>query len=84
MYKPIVIKVSVLIKGLGGLMAGSALQPLEVTIGGGGAVSGLIGVHLVELFQSWKIVQKPCTALLKLLGTFLFFVISGFLPQVFS
>lgn len=63
-------------------MAGSALQPLEVTIGAGGAVSGLIGVHLVELIQSWKLVHSPCSALFRLIGALALFTISGFLPQV--
>lgn len=64
------------------MLIGCALRPSEGTVGAGGAVSALIGVHLVELIQAWKLVYNPFTALLKLLGAFSLFIIAGFLPQV--
>lgn len=67
---------------MGGLLLGSTMRPLEPTVGGGGAVSGLVAVYLIELFQSWKLVPKPYFALFKLLGVIILFGSAGFLPQV--
>lgn len=63
-------------------MIGATLVPAEPVVGGGGAVSGLIAVHIVELIQSWKIVPQPGLALLKLLAVMMLMLITGTLPQV--
>ena len=63
-------------------MIGVTLVPTEPVVGGGGAVAGLIAVHIVELIQSWKIVPNPGTALHKLLAVLMLLLISGTLPQV--
>lgn len=70
--------------GIGGLLLGSTMRPMEPTVGGGGAVSGFVAVYLIELFQSWSLVPKPCRALMKLLGIIVLFGLSGLLPQVFD
>lgn len=57
------------------------MVPSEPAVGGGGAITGLIAVHIVELVQSWKIVPSPATALMKLYSVFMLLMVSGFLPQ---
>ena len=61
---------------------GALLTPYQPTVGGGGAVMGLIGVLLIELVQSWRLVQRPLLELLKLSCLTMFCFISGTLPFI--
>lgn len=43
---------------------------------------GIIACLFVELIQSWQIIKKPITALLKLCGVVLLLLLVGLLPYV--
>ena len=38
-----------------------------IQVGPSGSLYGLLGVQLVELLQSWKLIDNPCLELIKLL-----------------
>jgi len=70
------------ISGVGGNLVGGIFTPYQITCGGDPAIYGLLGVTVVELFQSWQIVERPWRELLKIsamcillffVGTFPFF-----------
>ena len=60
----------------------SLFEPSIAVVGGVGAVFGMIGVMLVELFQFWAIVAHPVQELLKILVVIAFFLGLGTLPYL--
>jgi membrane associated rhomboid family serine protease len=68
------------ISGIGGYGLAGIFSPDELTTGADPAVYGLLGVLLVELFQSWQIVPMPWLELLKLGGVCVVMHLLGTLP----
>lgn len=64
------------ISGVGGNLIAGIFVPTDITCGADPAVYGLLGVNIVELFQSWQIIEKPWLELSKVGGicVLLFFV----------
>ena len=60
----------------------SLFEPSIAVVGGVGAVFGMIGVMLVELFQFWAIVAHPVQELLKIIVVITFFLGLGTLPYL--
>ena len=59
------------------------LKPfLLLQVGPSGSIFGVIACLFVELFQSWQIIARPVTALLKLCGLVLLLLVIGLLPYV--
>lgn len=56
-----------ILSGVGGYLTSSILDPDSVGVGPSGALYGLLGVQLVELLQSWKLIDHPWLELLRLL-----------------
>lgn len=70
------------ISGIGGYIWSGIFAPSLIAMGADPAVYGLLGVMLVELFQSWQIVPKPGQELAKL-GCFIFIsLFIGTFPQI--
>lgn len=51
-------------------------------VGPSGALYGLLGVQLVELLQSWKLLDHPFSELLKLLINIILLLALGLLPYI--
>mmetsp|Transcript_20701 Transcript_20701/g.53805 ORF Transcript_20701/g.53805 Transcript_20701/m.53805 type:complete len:626 (+) Transcript_20701:159-2036(+) len=49
-----------MISGIGGYVTSGVFSPNIPSVGASGAIFGLIGVAVVDLFQSWQIVENPC------------------------
>ena len=62
----------------------SLFEPKVAVVGGVGAVFGMIGVMLVELFQFWAIVSRPILELFKIVAIILLFLGLGTLPYLDS
>eukprot|EP00730_Choanoeca_flexa_P003670 TRINITY_DN11470_c1_g4_i1.p1 TRINITY_DN11470_c1_g4~~TRINITY_DN11470_c1_g4_i1.p1 ORF type:complete len:597 (+),score=131.65 TRINITY_DN11470_c1_g4_i1:75-1865(+) len=65
------------ISGVGGNAIAAIFSPNIVTVGANPAVYGILGVHLVDLFQSWQIVPNAWRSLGKLGAVILVLLIIG-------
>eukprot|EP00055_Hartaetosiga_balthica_P009351 m.36956 g.36956 ORF g.36956 m.36956 type:complete len:620 (+) comp6709_c4_seq1:198-2057(+) len=63
--------------GICGNVIASIFSPRQVGMGANPAVYGLIGCVLVELFQTWQLVEKPYRKLLKVIFIIVFFLLIG-------
>eukprot|EP00045_Choanoeca_perplexa_P014561 m.172480 g.172480 ORF g.172480 m.172480 type:complete len:592 (-) comp16717_c0_seq2:1632-3407(-) len=54
------------ISGIGGNAIAAIFSPNIVTVGANPSVYGILGVHVVDLFQSWQIIPEPWKELGKL------------------
>ncbi|KAM7438854.1 hypothetical protein ABFA07_011688 [Porites harrisoni] len=68
--------------GIGGYLYSGILLPYQAEVGPSGSIFGVIACLFVELFQSWQIIARPVTALLKLCGLVLLLLVIGLLPYV--
>lgn len=66
--------------GLGGYAIAGIFAPKQVAVGADPAIYGLLGVLLVELFQSWQIVPEPGKEFAKIGGITAFLLLLGTLP----
>eukprot|EP00038_Savillea_parva_P010092 m.187851 g.187851 ORF g.187851 m.187851 type:complete len:615 (-) comp17209_c0_seq1:177-2021(-) len=48
-----------MISGIGGYVTSAVFSPNIPSVGASGSIFGLIGVAVVDLFQSWQLVEKP-------------------------
>jgi len=63
-------------------MMAAAFEPYLPHSGAGGFAFALLGVGLVELMQSWTLVQKPGRQVLKYVALLLLSLVTGTLPNV--
>eukprot|EP00043_Microstomoeca_roanoka_P001193 m.31450 g.31450 ORF g.31450 m.31450 type:complete len:633 (+) comp10688_c0_seq5:273-2171(+) len=70
------------ISGIGGMVIASIFSPNQVTTGANPAVYGLLGCLLVELFQTWQLLDHPWVQFGKLMGVIGFLLLIGTLPFV--
>ncbi|EGD75713.1 hypothetical protein PTSG_07830 [Salpingoeca rosetta] len=68
------------ISGVGGTTIAAIFSPNLVTTGANPAVYGLLGCVLVELLQTWQLLEKPWLQLLKLVAIIAFLLLVGTLP----
>ena len=68
--------------GVGGNLLSSIFVPYSPTCGADGPVYGLLGVLLVELLQSWQVVDNPGTELCKLMFVIFISLLVGTLPYI--
>ncbi|KAF9356444.1 hypothetical protein BGX26_005252 [Mortierella sp. AD094] len=67
--------------GIVGFIFGGNFAPLlSPSMGGSGAIFGLIGCLVLDLIQNWKLVVRPCFELTKLTFMILFSFAFGLLP----
>jgi len=71
-----------MISGIGGNIVSAIFSPYGPQAGSSGALYGAMAVLIVEMFQSWKILQHPWLALLKHFIVFLVSTIIGTLPWI--
>ncbi|KAF9996657.1 hypothetical protein BGZ79_009614 [Entomortierella chlamydospora] len=72
-----------LTSGTVGFIFGGNFAPItSPSMGGSGALFGLIGCLLLDLVQNWKLVVRPCWELTKLLLMILFSFAFGLLPYL--
>lgn len=69
-----------IISGVGGNLIAGIFAPYDVTTGCDPAVYGLLGVMLVELFQSWQVVERPYLELAKVGGLCFILLFIGTFP----
>eukprot|EP00035_Acanthoeca_spectabilis_P004527 m.104688 g.104688 ORF g.104688 m.104688 type:complete len:730 (-) comp12614_c0_seq4:1134-3323(-) len=48
-----------MIAGIGGYVTSAVFSPNIPSVGASGSIFGLIGVAVVDLFQSWQVVEQP-------------------------
>eukprot|EP00050_Salpingoeca_kvevrii_P017500 m.65747 g.65747 ORF g.65747 m.65747 type:complete len:629 (+) comp7585_c0_seq1:203-2089(+) len=70
------------ISGIGGNAVSGIFVPYQVDAGPSGAVYGLLGVLIVELFQSWQIVPRPWLELTKLTVVIGLALLAGTFPFI--
>ncbi|KAL6137742.1 hypothetical protein ACLB2K_063031 [Fragaria x ananassa] len=77
-----------LLAGLGGSLASAIhqrqIKELQVSVGASGALFGLLGAMLSELFTNWTIYTRKCIALLILVIVISLNLALGFIPRVDS
>ncbi|XP_052225869.1 inactive rhomboid protein 2-like isoform X1 [Dreissena polymorpha] len=66
-----------ILAGTGALLASATFTPFVCSVGGVGAICGMLAVVLVELLQFWSIVKKPLRELAKLSAAILFLLFFG-------
>jgi membrane associated rhomboid family serine protease len=71
-----------MISGIGGYLISGIFDPYVVSVGSNPAVFGLLGVVLVELLQTWKVVPGAIYKLFKILAVIMVAVLVGSLPFV--
>eukprot|EP00729_Bicosta_minor_P013592 gene13592-24322_t len=71
-----------LISGMGGNLFSAVFSPDVPSVGCSGALCGLLGVAIVDLFQSWRVVENPCSKMLKVLFQTVIFFLVGTLPFI--
>ncbi|XP_060585280.1 inactive rhomboid protein 1-like [Ruditapes philippinarum] len=71
-----------IISGTMALLTSSIMLPYEVHVGGMGAVCGMLGVVIIELFHFWKLVDRPWLELLKLSVAIILLFLLGTLPYL--
>ncbi|CAG8527273.1 7047_t:CDS:2 [Acaulospora morrowiae] len=64
----------------GFIFGGNFSSPTIPTMGASGSLFGVVGVILLELLQSWKIIRNPCWELTKLLAIIIISFLVGLLP----
>jgi membrane associated rhomboid family serine protease len=70
------------IAGLGGNLCSGIFVPYVLQVGASGALYGLLGVLVVELFQSWQLLDHPYMELIKLVFIVGVSLLVGTLPWV--
>ncbi|KAL0417866.1 UNVERIFIED_CONTAM: RHOMBOID-like protein 1 [Sesamum radiatum] len=71
-----------LISGVGGSLISSLFVRDTISVGASGALFGLLGAMLSELFANWTIYENKCESLLSLLIIILINMALGILPHV--
>ena len=77
---PLRVALIYIISGVGGNLIAGIFAPYDVTTGCDPAVYGLLGVMLVELFQSWQVVERPYLELAKVGGLCFILLFIGTFP----
>eukprot|EP00118_Oscarella_pearsei_P017384 m.171691 g.171691 ORF g.171691 m.171691 type:complete len:729 (+) comp39070_c1_seq4:1248-3434(+) len=70
------------ISGIGGYIISGIFIPYMPSAGGSPAAFGLLAVLVIELFQTWQIVQRKALELIKLTFIVVVFLMIGTLPYV--
>ncbi|EDQ87669.1 uncharacterized protein MONBRDRAFT_27089 [Monosiga brevicollis MX1] len=65
------------ISGIGGTCIAAVFSPLDVSVGTNPSVYGILAVHLVDLFQSWQLVDRPGLSLAGLGGVIAVLLLVG-------
>eukprot|EP00049_Salpingoeca_infusionum_P005200 m.89238 g.89238 ORF g.89238 m.89238 type:complete len:653 (+) comp12886_c0_seq1:39-1997(+) len=68
------------ITGIGGTVIAAIFSPYQIGVGCDPAVYGLVACLLVELFQTWQIVEKPWLEFAKLSFVIIFLLLLGTTP----
>ena len=76
------IAVIYLLSGFGGFLFGSNLTTFTVTVGASGAIYGLLGCNLLDLFFNFQIVPNRWWELTSLLFSILIYLGVGLLPNI--
>ncbi|KAL0460327.1 UNVERIFIED_CONTAM: RHOMBOID-like protein 1 [Sesamum latifolium] len=79
---PLRIGLLYLISGVGGSLISSLFVRDTISVGASGALFGLLGAMLSELFANWTIYENKCESLLSLLIIILINMALGILPHV--
>lgn len=68
--------------GVGGYLTSCVFSPDVPSVGASGSIFGFLGIAVVDLLQSWKIVQDPCKRLFWTLVEISMYLFVGTLPFV--
>lgn len=71
-----------MISGVGGYLTSAVFSPNFPSVGPSGALFGLLGVSVVDLFQSWQIVKEPFKRLLYTTMETTMYLMVGTLPFI--
>ncbi|KAJ3122341.1 hypothetical protein HK098_002929 [Nowakowskiella sp. JEL0407] len=70
------------VSGLAGFLFGASFAPAVTGVGASGALFGLIGTLLLDLFYNWSLVEKPVWELIKMVAIILITFFIGTLPFI--
>lgn len=70
------------LSGVGGYLVSGIFVPYQPTVGASPSVFGLLGVLIVELFQTWQLIERKLLEVIKLSVIILVFLMVGTLPYV--
>ncbi|RWS15919.1 inactive rhomboid protein 1-like protein [Dinothrombium tinctorium] len=76
------IAIIYLVSGIGGNLASAIFVPYRAEVGPSGSQFGLLACLIVEVINSWEIIEKPKKTILKLLAIAGFLFVFGLLPWV--
>ncbi|CAG2105595.1 unnamed protein product [Medioppia subpectinata] len=71
-----------LTSGFTGYLASAVFLPFRPEVGPAGSLYGVMAYFFVELYQMWKILEKPYFVLAKQLAVALVLLFLGFLPWI--
>eukprot|EP00056_Hartaetosiga_gracilis_P009437 m.135784 g.135784 ORF g.135784 m.135784 type:complete len:891 (-) comp13126_c0_seq1:26-2698(-) len=67
---------------VGGFVVSGLFSRYQVTVGGSGGTIGIVGALMVELIQSWRLIDYPMSELAKLSILLIFTLLIGLLPYI--
>ncbi|XP_077980039.1 inactive rhomboid protein 1-like isoform X1 [Glandiceps talaboti] len=76
------ISIIYMLSGIGGNLLSAIFIPYRAEVGPAGSLFGILACLIVEVLQSWQLLEEPCKALGKLLGIVGILLILGMLPWI--
>ncbi|XP_070581229.1 inactive rhomboid protein 1-like isoform X2 [Ptychodera flava] len=71
-----------MLSGIAGNLLSAIFIPYRAEVGPAGSLFGILACLIVEVLQSWQLLEEPGKALLKLLGIIAVLLILGLLPWI--
>eukprot|EP00300_Choanocystis_sp_HF-7_P010740 c17125_g1_i1.p1 GENE.c17125_g1_i1~~c17125_g1_i1.p1 ORF type:complete len:230 (+),score=42.04 c17125_g1_i1:59-748(+) len=79
---PIKMSLAYLLCGVGGNILSSFLDPSSVTVGASGSLYGIVGMQVIDIAQTWRILEKRFDTALRMALVVILLLVAGTLPWI--